>query len=200
MRSDDYPDYFISDSSPQNEASARILQLHVVSMGNIEQTFQSFQTFLQDKLNTHFFLFPPFSREEHLWCKRIRNAAGSWTNEEELQLRYDVFGGSIRLLHTQTPPSQVPVELQQFAYRELITFFKNVRLGRVGANVPVTTQLAKLFVEFSMTVAANLNEMNGNPLKMRTFFQHCVLNEDGFLLRIPSSKFMSYLETIVIPK
>jgi hypothetical protein len=94
----------------------------------------------------------------------------------------------------------VPVELQQFAYKELITFFKNVHLGPVGAEVPVTTQFAKLCVEFSMTIAANLNEMNGNPLKMRTFFQHCVLNEDGYLLRIPSSKFINYLETIVIPK
>jgi hypothetical protein len=197
MPSDDYPDYFISDSSPQIEASARILQLHVVSMGNIEQTFQ---LFLQDKTNTHFVLFTPFSREEHLWCKGIRNPAGIWTNQEELQLRYDVFGGSIRLLHTQTPPNQVPVELQQFAYKELITFFKNVPLGPVGAEVPVTTQFAKLFVEFSMTIAANLNEMNGNRLKMRTVFQHCVLNEDGYLLRIPSSKFISYLETIVIPK
>jgi hypothetical protein len=138
------PDYVISDTSPQNEPSARVLQLHVVGAGNLDH---SFKTFLEDKGNvTCVVLFPPFSREEHLWCKGMRNATGIWTSQEELQLRYDVFGGSIRLLHAREPPSHVPVELQQFAYKELITFFKNVNLGGWSRSSGYN-QFANLFVE-----------------------------------------------------
>jgi hypothetical protein len=181
------PHYFISDTIPRITPSANVLQLHVVSIGNQNMDFQHF---MGDRDNKDATLFPPFSREEHLWCDGIKDALGNWTNQEELQFLYDVFGGCIRLLHKNDPSSEVPGTWYDFSFQELNTFFTDVHAIN---GQSVNTFFVNQIIQCARTIAVELRRIETRmSSSSRTLFQHTVLGARGFQITIPSSKFMDY--------
>jgi hypothetical protein len=191
------PDYFISDTIPLCEPSAKILHLHVASVGNSDTNFQKF---LEDQKNTRYYMFPPFSREEHLACKGVRNPVTRlWANKEELQLRYDVFGGCLRLLHCEEPKSPFPENLSVLALEELRSFFKDVYSE---SNNLITNQFQVQLVQFAKAIASELSKAESKAApsipsptgtaRLRTLFQHQIPQPSGGYLSVASSKFMDF--------
>lgn len=188
------PDFFISDTIPRAKSSAKTLQLHVVSAGNPNMDFQSLMTGKRYNIR---YLFPPFTREEYFFCDGViqvgHDGRNIIINEEELHIRYDIFGGCLRLLRAYYPADGVPKALRITALNELNSFFSSVH-ARNGQFL--VTQYEQLITECARTIAMELerieNTTAASKAKLTTLFQHSFKTEIGEKDQCASSKFMEY--------
>lgn len=107
------PDYYISDTFGMINAKCNILNLHLTSSGS-----EGYDIFTKDN-QCNGYILGPFSFAEYFECD------GCATNEELLQFKYDIFGGSLRLLRKieNTIYNQKVYDIVQL---ELQTFFDGV--------------------------------------------------------------------------
>jgi predicted DNA-binding WGR domain protein len=197
------PDYFISDTFPREAAAAKKLQVHVASAGNPDKKWKNF---LKDQDHKLIRVFPPFSREEHLLCYGIQ-VGGVWTNQEELQLRYDIFGGCLRLMHEENSDIEVLDDLYEIALRELQSLFEDVK---ANDGMPILQRFIAVIQGSAKTIATELESAvpkltvaavgTAEQSKLRTLFRHLVVGENGKKAYIPSSQFMEFFGAVLVEK
>jgi len=120
------PDYFISDTVPNSSFSSLLLNLHVSSVHDkaSDQFYNTFNDF--GKTIT----FPTCSYDEFQQVDGLFSEDNQCTNSNELQFKYDIFGGSLRLLRTRVNDI-ANEEIHKFVSDELLFYFGDVYVSNL---------------------------------------------------------------------